>query len=949
MTPLSDASIRLRVYLFGRFRVEREGERVRLPTRKARLLLAFLVLHPGAHSREKLAARFWPDVPDASARASLRNALSTLRNKLGRQLLQADRETAAINPSHPLWVDALAFQTQASRFLEAPSPDPDAVNLALVTGDLLVDFYDDWVLVEREALRALYLETLLELTQQMRAQSDYERAVQFAEQVLASDRANERAHQHLMFCYVALGNRTAALRQYEACRSALRDELAVEPSPATKKLHEWIQQAPAERLPVEAAVTNLPIPLTSFVGRRREIAAVKDRLSSARLVTLTGAGGSGKTRLAIQVATDLLDAYRDGVWWVELAEVADAERMPRVVARTLGVPEVPDQTTGETVVNFLRSKRLLLVLDNCEHLVAACARLVQRLLGECADLQVLATSREMLGVDGEHVWPVPALSAPEPGSALTVDDLLQYEAIRLFAGRAAAVNPDFALAEENALPVTEICWRLDGLPLAIELAAARTNVLTAEQIAARLDDAFHLLADGRRTALPRHQTLRAAIGWSYDLLPEKEQTLFRRLSAFAGGWTLPAAEAVCAGGGIEENEVLDLLSRLVDKSLVEAQTRGAEARFRMLQTIRRYSRERLREAGESGAVRQRHLSYFLGLVEAADPHMGYMLADADAELWLGRLEAEADNLRAAVRWSVEGPMANAEAGLRLAGNLHWFWFARGRFSEGRTWLARLLETGDDVSPPTRAQALLTAGYLDCWQGNFAAGRAPLEQALALYQRLEDGHGIGFALHGLGFVALGAGNLALARSRFEASLQEARALDDRWLTSFALHFLAIVLTYQGDYGAASSSFEEGDALIEQMGGPRQGLAFSRFHLGRIARLQGDYPAARSRHAEGLRLFQETGDRRGVGYSLAGFAVLAAAQDEMQRAARLSGAVASLEAVIGSFLEAPLQMEYDQVLAAVRAALGEEAFAAAAAEGRTMTMEQATEYALAESDG
>ena len=945
----------LRVYLFGHFRVEREEKVVRLPTRHIRSLLAYLVLRPGSHSREKLAALFWPDVPDDSARASLRNALYTLRRKLGRQLLQADRQTAQINSSFPLWVDALTFKTQATRFLNGPLPDPNAVNLELYTGQLLEGFYDDWVLVEREAFRNLYLETLLDLTQRMRSQSEYERAVEFAEMALACDRANERAHQHMIVCHVALGNRGAALSQYEACRMALRDELAVEPSAATKNLHEWIQQAPAERLPVEAALTNLPIPPTTFIGRRSEIASVKKLLSSVQLLTLTGAGGSGKTRLAIQVASDLLDAYIDGVWWVALAPLAEGNLLPRAVAKALGAPEVPGQKTTDTLVNFLRPKNLLLVLDNCEHLIAASARLVKRLLGECPQLKVLATSREALSVAGEQIWPVETLSAPDPQQPLAPDQLLQYEAVHLFAGRAQAVRPDFTLTEENARPVAEICRRLDGLPLAIELAAARANVLAVDQIAARLDDAFQLLTAGSRTALPRHQTLRAAFDWSYDLLTEEEKVLLRRLSVFAGGWTLSAVEAICAGEGIAENEVFDLLSRLVDKSLVEVHPGGERARYRMLETIRQYSSELLLESGESGSVRARHLNYFTRLVEAADPHLGFWLPDRDRDVWLRRLEAEYDNLRTAVRWIFEaengleaGPQAKAEAGLRLAVNLHWFWFARARFSEGRSWLTRLIDTSHDVSATMRAQALATAGYMACWQGEFASGRSPLEDALTLFRQLEEGSGIAYALHGLGLVALSEGHVTLGRSRFKRSLGEAREADDRWLTAFSLHFLAIALSYQGKYARALSYLQEGDAIREQLGGMKQGRAFSLFHRARIARHQGDYAAARSRHAQGMQLFQQTGDRRGIGYSLAGFAILAAAQGDVLRAARLSGALASLERVLGSFLDAPLQIEFDRELAAVRAALDEEAFAEATAEGRAMTMEQAAEYALEQYD-
>ena len=947
MTQSSGTSTQLRVYLFGRFRLESEGNEVHLPTRQIRSLLAYLILHPGTHSREKLAALLWPDVPDDSARTSLRTALYTLRKKLGRQLLQADRETAQINPSFPMWVDAVAFKRQATRFLNGPSPDPNTVNLELYAGGLLADFYDDWVLVQRQAFRSLYVQTLLDMTQQMRSQSEYERAIEFAELALACDRASERAHQHMMVCHIALGNRGAALRQYEACRRALRDELAVEPSAATRKLHEWIQQASAESPPVEAALTNLPIPLTTFIGRHDEIAGIKTRLSSARLLTLTGAGGSGKTRLAIQVAIDLLDAYIDGVWWVEVAPLADGNQLPRAVAKALGAPEVPHQKTTDTLVNFLRPKNLLLVLDNCEHLIAPSAWLVKRLLRGCPQLKMLATSRERLNVSGEHVWTVGTLSVPGPGHPSAPDQLLRYEAVRLFANRAAARRPNFTLTEENGRPVAKICRQLDGLPLAIELAAARVNALTVGQIAARLDDAFQLLTAGSRTALPRHQTLRAAIDWSHDLLPEAERTLFRRLSAFAGGWSLSAAEAICPGSGIEEHEVFDLLSRLVDKSLVEMQPGSEEARYRMLQTIRQYSSELLLESDESARVRTRHLEYFARLVEAPNPHLGFWLPDRDKDVWLHRLEAEYDNLRTAVRWIFEarnGTQDYGESGLRLAVKLHWFWFARARFSEGRAWLTRLLEASHDASTRTRALALATAGYLACWQGEFASGRPPLEEALTLFRQLKEGWGIAYALHGLGVVAMSEGDISLGHSRFKQALDEAREADDKWLTAFSLHFLAIALSYRGQHAQALSFLEESDAIREELGGNKQGRAFSLYHRARIARHLGDLPAARSRHAEGMLLFQQTGDRRGIGYSLAGFAILAAAQGNVQRAARLSGAVASLEDVLGSFLDAPIQSKYDQELASVRAELDEEAFAAASAKGRSMTMEQAIAYAL-----
>ena len=940
-----EGSNQLRLYFFGQFRIERADKLIRLPTRKLESLLSYLVLHPGNHSREKLAALCWGDVSDAQARASLRNALTLLRKQLGQEFFMADHSSVQLNPGYPLWVDALDFQEQATRFLNSFSTASIAPDVHLYAGDLLPEFYDDWVLGERERFHSLYMETLLRLTQQMRARSEYQSAIEYAQQVLVRDAANERAHQHLMFSYMAVGDRSAALRQYESCRRSLQDELAVEPSRDTKMLHQWIQQAPAERISLEASITNLPIPLTSFVGRRREMMELKHRLSATRLLTLTGAGGSGKTRLAIQVATDLVDAFKDGVWWVDLAALMDETLVPRTVAKALGVSEVPNQPLNATLVNFIHSKQLLLVLDNCEHLSLACARLAEHLLSADPQVTILATSRQALGHPGEQIWYVSTLSIPDPEHAHQVDQVVQYESARLFVERAVAVRSDFRMTETNARPIAQICKRLDGMPLALELAAARVKVLTVHEIASRLDDTFRLLTGGSQTGLARHQTLRAAIDWSYNLLAEQEQFLLRRLAVFPGGWTLQAAEAVCSGEGIERDDIVDLLSRLVDQSLVERQEQGGQARFRMLQTIQQYSRERLLASGEADKIRDHHLDYFLQLAEGANPHLGYFLSDGQMEAWLGRLEAENDNLRAGLAWCLEKENG-AAAGLRFAGLLHWFWFVRGHFSEGRSWLARLLELKEDVPTMTRAHALLTTGYMACWQGDFAFGRPPLKEALDLYQRLEDIQGIAFTLHGLGFVALGEGNPTMSQMFFKEAVSRARDVDDKWLTTFSLHFLAIVLTYQGDYAPASAYFEEGNAILAELGGHKQGLAFSLFHLARIARLQGDFLSAWSRNAAALQLFQQTGDRRGIGYSLAGFAVLAVAQGEVERAARLCGVVASLQEVLGSLLEAPLQIEYDQQIASVESILGEELFQTLWKEGRAMNIDQAIEYALGE---
>jgi predicted ATPase/DNA-binding SARP family transcriptional activator len=950
MTGRGEPPAELHLHLFGRFRAERWGEVIQLATRHERLLLAWLALHSEPHAREKLAALLWPDASDAAGRASLRNTLSSLRRHLGRDSFTSDRETVQLSPDFPIRADAAEFRREAAKFLQAPSPDPAAVPLDLYTDDLLIDLYDDWVLSERETLRRLYLESLLEMIRQMRSQSRYEIAIGLAGRLLERDRANESAHQHLMFCQLAAGNRAAALKQYESCRSALRDELGVEPSSATRNLFDWIRQDPLEKLPIEASITNLPIPLTRFIGRQRELESARNRVGSARLLTLTGPGGSGKSRLAIHLATGLLTSYRDGVWWVELAALTDAELLPRTVAKALGVPEIPHQTDLETLVGFLRSRQLLLVLDNCEHMLVHSARVVERLLGDCPEVHVLATSREKLSVAGEQVLPVPPLAVPDPEQHLAAASLMEYEAVELFVERARAASAGFSLNDEQSQSVARICARLDGLPLAIELAAARVSLLPPAQIASRLDDAFRLLTGGSRT-LPRHQTLRAAIEWGVDLLSEKERVLLRRLSVFAGGWTLPAAEEVCCGDGLEQNEILDLLSRLVDKSLVDARTRGDEIRFHFLQTILQYADDRLLESGEAARLRRRHLSYFLRLVESGNPHLGYMLADEPLEAWLGRLEPEQENLRVAVNrvLQLEDAAENeqhgvVEAALRLLGLLHAFWFARGRFTEGRAWLSRLIERGAGASPATRAQALLTSGFLACWQGDFAAAGQPLRESVDLFRAAGNESGAALATTGIGFAALGEGDASRARSLFEQSHETARGAGDPWITAFARHFLAIVLTFQGELDLAAAHLEEGNEILRQLGGHRQGRAFSLFHLGRIARLKGDGSTAWARHREGMQLFDEIGDRRGIGYSLAGLAAVAAFEGEIERAARLAGAVESLEAVLGRFLEAPLQYEYDHELDEVRSALGRERFSTLSAEGRAMKMREAVRYAL-----
>lgn len=622
---------------------------------------------------------------------------------------------------------------------------------------------------------------------------------------------------------------------------------------------------------------NLPVQVSSFVGREREMAQVKRMLTGSRLVTLVGAGGCGKTRLAIEVGAQLIAEYPEGVWLVELGALSDPALIVQKAASVLGLGEESDGPLLDRLTDYLRAKQVLLVLDNCEHLISACARFAETLLQACPNLWILATSRETLGIAGESAFGVPSLSVPDPGQVSPggvdlASNLIPYEGVRLFVERAVAVQPNFNLTNANAPAVAQICYRLDGIPLAIELAAARVKALSAEQIAARLDDRFRLLTGGSRTALPRHQTLQALIDWSYELLPEAERMLLRRLSVFAGGWTLEAAETICAGEGIQASEVLDLLTHLVDKSLVLVEERHKEARYRMLDTIQQYARQKALESGDAARVRARHLDFFVRLAEDA----GSQLRSAEQLTWLNRLETEHDNLRTAGGW-MQGS-GETELGLRLAGALFWFWLLRGHANEGRRWLEQVLSlAGDSGRNRAHARALWAAGFLAIGQGDLAAGRSRLDESLALFAELGDQEGIANSLLGLGRAAYFQGDYAVARSLFEESLSLSRAAEYPWGSAQALYRLGMVNLIQGDYIQARPHFEESVRKFRDLG-DRWGLSYSLSALGEEALRRGDYAIAHSVLEESLRIFQELGSKSGIAMSLSELGWLALSQGD-----------------------------------------------------------------------
>ena len=698
--------------------------------------------------------------------------------------------------------------------------------------------------------------------------------------------------------------------------------------------------------PSGGMANNLPVELTSFVGREREISEVKGLTSKTRLLTLHGPGGCGKTRLALKVVSDLLEEFEDGTWWVELASLSDPELVPQAVASTLGVREAQERPLTETLSDHLRSEKMLLVLDNCEHLVEGCAALAEALLRTCPQVRILATSREALGVAGESTWLVPSLALPEPKQQLPIEELTRYEAIRLFVERAKAVVSTFELTEQNAPAVARLCQGLDGMPLAIELAAARVRVLSVEQIASRLDGSFGLLTSGSRSVLPRQATLRATIDWSHELLSQKERVLFRRLSVFAGGFTLEAAEEVCAGEGLKPGEVLDLLTHLVDKSLVlVSEQQGGEAHYRLLETVRQYGREKLEESGEEPAIERHHAGFFLELAEQVEPKIN----SKDRRLWLERLEVEHDNFRAALAWSREEE-AGGETGLRLAGALVWFWFHREYWSEWRGWLDGALATQESAGRPARtaarAKALSGGGFLAWMQGDQVAARAQLEESVALWREVEDKQGLAQALRFLSGSFESQGNYAVARPLAEESVELFRQGDDKFGLGITLSRLGITALAQGDDAAARAALEEGVAICREIEDD-WALALALRNLGIGAIRQGDYELAVARLSESLVVLRDPGNPLYM-QNLELLAAAVSMHGEHGRAAWMFGAAEALREAVGAFVLPLYRAEYDRGVAAARAGLDEEALAKAWAEGRAMTPEQAVEYALSKED-
>ncbi|GAB1510654.1 BTAD domain-containing putative transcriptional regulator [Actinophytocola sp. KF-1] len=1036
----------MRVAMLGPLTVRAEdGSPVPVTGARLRTLLILLALDAGrVVSTSRLVDGVWGDDPPAEAA----NALQALVSRLRRTGLTVEsRPTGYLLALDPDDVDVHRFERLASQ-----GNTTDA--LALWRGPALADAATaEFAQAPVARLTELRLAALGDrLEADLAAGADL---VPELESLVAEHPLRERFAGLLMRALAKAGRTADALAVFARVRDTLADQLGADPSAELTALHVELLRAPATR--DDRKKTNLRAGLTSFVGRDEELATVTAMVGGARLVTLTGPGGSGKTRLATEVGRGLVGRRPDGVWFVELAPVGDGGDVPQAVLTALGLRGLPPvvgaagrgrpepvDTPIDRLAAALSSRSLLLVLDNCEHLVGAVAAVVDRLLGDCPRLHVLATSREPLGITGETLWPVAPLTLPPAGADPA--EALGYPAVRLLAERARAVRPGFAVDATTAPPMVQVCRALDGMPLAIELAAARLRTMSLDQLATRLDDRFRLLTGGSRMALPRHQTLRAVVDWSWDLLDDDERTLLRRLSVFAGGATLEAAEQVCAGPDLPADRVLDLLTALVDKSLVLL----AGDRYRLLETIKAYGRERLAEAGESDRVRDAFVAWFTRLAETAEPH----LRRAEQLEWMRGLEGDHDNLHAAVRAAISSGSAAMAA--RLVNSAGWYWWLSGNKTEGAELSAEAVTMAGDVPPRDRALSLGLAALLaidgsfdhesaaawfrqavelaevekaddhpllrlivaldDMMVNNGAPSEAVNRHLAEVVENNADPWAAGSALAIRAHTYLNAGlRHEDAEKDFRAALAAFRSVGERWGMSFALCSLADLVAWRGDFATAISYYEEANGLFvelvtnEDLVRYRLNLASLYAHLGQhdrvaaalaeaerdaergglpegfagvahvradLARLAGDLTEARrqldrvrdlvrqarsragvapqfyslieasygyhatavgdldtaaAHHARAMELAIGSNDAPVVAMVLVAAADLALHRGEPHRAAVLLGAS---EGVRGA--KDLSQLDYARVDAAVRAALAEDDFAAAYAEGRATTM-------------
>jgi len=897
----------VRIQLLGGFEVSVEDRR--LPhsawrLRKARTLVKLLALQPSHRlHRDRVVEYLWPDLGVDAARNNLhqvvhaaRRAFSTLGVD-GASVLGLQDDLVVLGAGSHVVTDVETLQADVARV----GASGDAAALAGVLGQsphelLPEDAYEPWAQPQADALREWRLHVVMDLAENAAAGPEPEAAAALLAPVISANPLNEPAYRAMMRALARSGRRSEALIVFERLREVLQRELAAEPEPPTRSLYRELLvgggEASREALGPEAApkrsgAGNLPAPVTALIGRGRELAEADGILARTRLLTLTGLGGAGKTSLAVELARRRFERYEDGAVLVELGALADGELVAAEMARALQLELPAYGAAKDALVSQLRQRDLLIVLDNCEHLIDTCAEIVSLLLRGCPRVSVLATSREPLRIESEVTWRTPSLALPDPAHMPALESLAAIASVQLFVQHASSVAPGFALTDDNAAAVAEICYRLDGMPLALELAAACVPVLSPQQIAARLGDALTLLNRGERARITRQQTLAATLAWSHDLLASEERVLFRRLSVFAGSSDLDAVEGVCADDLAQRAWVLPALGRLVDTSLVLAEPRGDVTRYRLLETVRQYGAERLRAAGEESQLRHRHCACYLGFAEARDPEQSPNVLDVVP----ATLDVEHDNLRVALRWALRHEPATA---LRLAVALWRYWLARGLFAEGRRWLEAVLYAVPEPSP-LRVRALLALAVFDMRRGSDHRLAEIGAESVAAYRTRGDPAGLAEALQADAVLAYmrGAWNLCWQRSLQAQELAADCGADE--VGASALHLHAMVLLGRGELSLARNVFDDVRAALL----PLRLVArpsFTPVMLG-FSVVGAQVKSPRLHFEETMLLGRRVGAEQAGAYVLCNLAYLARLAGDLDEAIKLLDEAASVFGAIG----------------------------------------------------
>ncbi len=921
-------------------------------SRKATYLVKLLALAPDhALHREQLVEALWPD--HLSAANNLRQTLFIARRQLQTLrldpdlLLRSQGDRVQLYPSDRMWVDAEIFESEAQNALLSDDVSCYWSAIERYTGPLLPeDQYEDWTSARRATLNSIYLSLLDGVARLHETCGDVSAAIAALYRITEVEPGDEATHVRLMRIYARTGRRPLALRQYEQLTHALARELDASPAPETQQLFIEIQSgrypepgsehevADAEPTPAVSpvAITNLPHAISSFVGRKRDVDGVGRLIDDYRLVTLTGPGGSGKTRLALEVGWRVLSARTTPVWFIELAGLNDPSLIAVTIAGVLGLRLDSDPNTLETLVSRLRDQSLLLILDNCEHLIRACAEVAETLLANCPGLRILATSRQALHVRGEHPWLVPPLPLPEPGASLI--DIAANDSVRLFFDRVQEHRLDLALTDLNADASIAICRLVEGLPLALELAAARVAVLSLSQLANRLDDALGILAGGRRGPARQH-TLRATLDWSFALLDPSEQRFLVRLAVFRSGWTLSAAEAV-SNDDASTRAALDLLSQLVEKSLVQVDLSGDEARYRLLEPVRQYAQQRLNASDDAAVVLERHATYYAHLAAVAETG----LSGAEQFKWLSCLDREHDNVRASLdRLLVHQP----GAALLMVGHLAPYWELHAHLTEGRAWMERALAS-DNTPTLTRARVLAGAGTLAWRAGDYHAATTFHQESLEIFRAHGDVPGVALALVNVGAQALNLCELDRADALFVEGLHLAEELGDDNIQAMALINLGLTALVQNELERAEAHFTDGLAAAERLQNKHY-IAVAIQNLGEIAHHRGDEERALRLQRQSLQLSIELEARVTVAYCLEELAAIHVQRGQAALAARFLGGSARIREQANSPMPDNHRAQvYDPTVAHARNSLGDAVFEAEREIGAALPFDQIVAQAL-----